>query len=301
MRVLTVYPSEESRSPLQISSDPASSHITTRYMQGSYIAVGPGGDIHVLYGDFTEIETFDLNLPFPASFVNAQMTAAKIMAATSVDGGLTWSRSVVRDMCDPAPCRAAGTDAHETRNTPVFRVGTIPFGGAGRDGDSVYAVWAEWNSVTFSFDPPTNRDFAVSGGKIMFARSTDGGATWEPAIRVDDDTGSHDKYQPAMVVQPQGVVHVVWVDRRLDPDGVNYDIFYATSTNNGRSFMPNVRASTASSNPRGTNFVGDYIDVDGARGPFQIYAVWTDRRTVSPSATSAGNDVVTARRLVSPP
>ncbi len=273
---------------------------TIRYMQGSNISVGPKGEIYVFYGDFTEIETFDLTLG--GAFVNAQMTAAKIMLAKSTDGGTGWVRTVARDMCSPLPCRAAGTDAHETFNTPVFRVGSLPFGGVSPDGKFVYAVWAEWNSVVFSFDPATNRDFGVSDGNILFARSTDGGATWEPAIRVNDDTTTNDQYFPAMLVQPQGgIVHVVWMDRRLDPSGVNYDIFYATSSNNGKSFMPNLRVTTASSNPRGTNFIGDYIDIDGVRGPFQVYAVWTDRRTVATSAGSVANDVHTAERLMPPP
>ncbi len=271
-----------------------------RYMQGSNIAVGPKGEINVFYGDFTEIETFNFALAFPASFINARMTAAKIMAAKSTDGGLTWTRSVVRDMCNPMPCRSAGTDAHETKNTPVFRVGTIPFGGVSPDGKFTYAIWAEWNNVAFSFDPATNRDFAVSRGNIMFARSTDGGTTWESATQVNDDTGVNDKYQPAMVVRG-GTIHAVWVDRRLDPAGRKYDIFYATSTDNGRSFHPNVRVTTASSNPTGTSFVGDYIGIDGARGPMQVHAVWTDRRAVATSASSAGNDVFTAERLMPPP
>jgi len=58
--------------------------------------------------------------------------------------------------------------------------------------------------------------------------------------------------------------------------------------------------TTASSNPRGTSFIGDYIDVDGVAGPFDVHATWTDRRTVATSAGSAANDVLTAKRLVPP-
>jgi hypothetical protein len=266
--------------------------VTTRYMQGSNISVGPKGEIHVVYGDFTEIETFDHTLK--DEFVNAVMTAAKIRSATSTDEGLTWSRSTVRDMCSPAPCRSAGTDSAETKNTPVFRVGTTPFTSVGPD-KNVYAVWAEWDSVTFSFDPGTNRDFAVSGGKIMFARSLDGGVTWQPAILINDDTTQRDKFFPAMYVGPGGNIQIVWADRRLDPNGVNYDIFSATSVNSGTSFQSNVRVTTKSSNPRGTRFIGDYIDIRGARE--EVHTVWTDRRSVATTASSAANKVFTARRL----
>jgi hypothetical protein len=276
--------------------------VTTRYMQGSNISVAPKGDVYVFYGDFTEVETFDITLPFPASFLNAQMLAAKIMVAKSTDGGLTWARTIVNDLCSPGPCRSAGTDAHETKNTPRFRVGTFPFGGVSPDGKFVYATWGEYNFVTFSFDAGTGRDFGVSDGEIKFARSTDGGATWGSALRVNDDTTTNDQFFPAMVVQPEGgLIHIVWLDRRLDPLGIDYDVFYATSSDNGRRFKSNIRVTTASSNPRGTSFIGDYIDIDGESGPFKIHAVWTDRRSVASSAPSAANDVFTAERLMPPP
>ncbi len=267
----------------------------TRYMQGSYIAVGPKGEIYVFYGDFTEIETFDFRKPFPDSFLNARMIAAKIMVAKSTDGGSTWTRSVVNDMCSPAPCRSAGTDS-TIFSTPPFRMGTLPFGDVGPNGNFVYAVWAEYQSVTFLFDAPTNRDFRVANGDIMFARTADGGLTWEPAIRVNDDATTNDQFMPAMVAQPDGAIHIVWADRRLDANNIIYDIFYATSTDNGKSFKSNVRVTTASSDPRPVRFIGDYIDIDGASGTFKIHAVWTDRRI-----TNTRNDVFTAKRLMPPP
>jgi hypothetical protein len=281
---------------------------TTRYMQGSNISVAPNGDVYVFYGDFTDVANFTCKDP-PCTATTAyngiQMTAAKIMVAKSTDGGLTWTRTVVNNMCSPGPCRSAGTDAHETKNTPAFRVGTFPFGGTSPDGNFVYATWGEYNSVNgsaSSFDAGTGRDFAVSDGDIKFARSTDGGATWEPAIRINDDATTNDQFFPAMAVQPEGgLIHVIWFDRRLDPDGINYDVFYATSSNNGRSFKSNIRVTTASSNPRGTSFIGDYIDIDGESGPFNMHAVWTDRRSVATSASSAANDVLTAERLMPPP
>ena len=105
-----------------------------------------------------------------------------------------------------------------------------------------------------------------------------------------------------MVVQPEGgLIHIVWLDRRLDPLGIDYDVFYATSSDNGRRFKSNIRVTTASSNPRGTSFIGDYIDIDGESGPFKIHAVWTDRRSVATSAGSVANDVFTAERLMPPP
>src|SRR5437867_412944 len=257
-----------------------------RYMQGSSISIGPKGEIYVIYSDNTEVETFDFRGSTP-TFLDARMVAAKIMMAKSTNGGSSWSRSVVRDMCSPAPCRSAGTDAH-VANAPYFRVGSNPTASA--SGGLVFAAWAEYRSVTFA--PVGGRDFAVSNGDIFFARTTDGGATWQPAIKVNDDTTTNDQFFPAMVARQGGVVHIVWLDRRLDSNNVKYDVFYSSSDDGGVTFSANVRVTTASSNPQPVGFIGDYIDLDGASGPFQVQAVWTDRRD-----TTTRNDVYTAKRL----
>jgi len=95
-----------------------------------------------------------------------------------------------------------------------------------------------------------------------------------------------------MVARQGGVVHIVWLDRRLDSNNVKYDVFYSSSDDGGVTFSANVRVTTASSNPQPVGFIGDYIDLDGASGPFQVQAVWTDRRD-----TTTRNDVYTAKRL----
>ncbi len=64
-----------------------------------------------------------------------------------------------------------------------------------------------------------------------------------------------------------------------------------------RSFTPNARVTTATSNPRSTTFIGNYIGIDG--GQFRVHAVWTDPRSVATSAGSAANDVFTAFRRTS--
>jgi hypothetical protein len=155
-------------------------------------------------------------------------------------------------------------------------------------------VWTEWNSVVFDFDPGSNRDFGVSDGNIMFAHSGDGGATWDSAVRVNDDTGTNDQFFPAMAAGPGNQVHVTWNDRRNDPSNISYEVFYASL--NGKSFSGNTPVTTASSNPTGTNFIGDYNDLDQAGGAQNVHAVWTDRRNVTSPVGSRGNDVFTARK-----
>lgn len=61
---------------------------------------------------------------------------------------------------------------------------------------------------------PTKGDKA----DIFFTQSSDGGATWSAPRRVNDDATTHDQWEPALAVTPDGSrVGIFWYDRRLDP------------------------------------------------------------------------------------
>ncbi len=111
-------------------------------------------------------------------------------------------------------------------------------------------------------------------GDVMFARSTNGGATWEPPVRVNDDPYGN-KYQwfGTMSVAPNGRIDVVWLDTRNSP-GTNMfmsELYYSYSIDNGVTFSANERLSEAF-NPQfgypNQNKMGDYFhmvsDNDGA-------------------------------------
>jgi hypothetical protein len=130
---------------------------------------------------------------------------------------------------------------------------------------------------------------------VFLSRSSDGGATWSSAIRVNTDAvGNHkDQWFPWPAVAPDGTVYVVFHDRRLDttstttaygvainPPG-NYlvDTWLAKSTDHGQTWA-NVRASDVSSNFdfgfRGGIFLGDYNGV--AATNLIAYPFFTDAR-----------------------
>jgi hypothetical protein len=74
---------------------------------------------------------------------------------------------------------------------------------------------------------------------------------------------------------------VTWLDRRLDPSNINYDMFASTSTNGGVSFGPSFRVSTVSSNPFndgfGSGFMGDYTGDIWVGN--KLIGSWTDTRS----------------------
>jgi len=79
---------------------------------------------------------------------------------------------------------------------------------------------------------------------VMFSRSTDGGLTWSPPRRVNDDTSSTAwQWFGTMSVAPNGRIDVVWLDTRDNPGTVLSSLYYSYSINGGSTWSPNERLS----------------------------------------------------------
>ena len=107
---------------------------------------------------------------------------------------------------------------------------------------------------------------------VMFSRSTDGGVTWSPAQRINDDNdGPEWQWFGAMSVAPNGRIDVVWLDTRDNPGTVISALYYSYSTDGGITWSPNERMSESFDPLVGwpnQNKMGDYYhmvsDNDGA-------------------------------------
>ncbi|MGH9282240.1 MAG: sialidase family protein [Acidimicrobiales bacterium] len=122
---------------------------------------------------------------------------------------------------------------------------------AGTDG-RLYAAWHD----------ARNGDWDA-----FLRRSADGGRTWAPAQRLNDDPpggGAH-QYLPRLAVAPKGRVDAAFYDRRRDARNLRNDLFFTTSTDGGRSFAPNVRVTTESS----TSLAGARYPIPSARGQYE--------------------------------
>ncbi len=134
---------------------------------------------------------------------------------------------------------------------------------------SVYSVFVGLNGNigTFSF-PALGTDisnssyrgnlYAVfmdkpSGGDadIFCSRSTDQGETWSTPIRINDDPQGNgtDQFHPWIAVNQDGVISVIFYDRRNDPSNLAFDLYFTQSYDGGQTFTPNKRISTVSSYP----------------------------------------------------
>jgi hypothetical protein len=118
-----------------------------------------------------------------------------------------------------------------------------------------------------------DRDSNSDPGDVMFARSTDGGATFEPPQRINTDVGTS-AYQwfGTMSVAPNGRIDVAWLDTRNAPTGTDFSrLYFSYSEDQGSTWSANEPISIAFDPHIGypnQNKMGDYFDMvsdnDGA-------------------------------------
>jgi hypothetical protein len=221
------------------------------------VAVGDGGDVHVAYYDLRDDAVDYQGLeggPWPGEW--------SMVVSTSTDGGRQFSPGVVVDDGLVPPGR-------------VMLIFTMPPPAVATDGSGrVFTAW---------FD-------ARHGDPDAFlSRSPDGGRTWEPPVRLNDDPVGNgaDQYLVRLSVAENGRVDAVFLDRRDDPQNLRNHTYFTYSTDGGRRFAPNVKLTTKPSDSR----IGQRYLVPSARGlvdfgsrlallsrPDAALAAWPDTR-----------------------
>src|SRR5215467_2513540 len=138
---------------------------------------------------------------------------------------------------------------------------------------------------------------ASNGTDVFLSRSADGGVSWSPPLRVNDDPAgvANDQFNQWLAVDPSdGSVNLSWNDTRNDPAHLSTDIFYARSTDGGLSFGTNVQVTTAPTNETccGADLGNQYGDYEGiAAFGDSIHPIWTDRRA---AVTALDEEIFTA-------
>jgi hypothetical protein len=99
---------------------------------------------------------------------------------------------------------------------------------------------------------------------IVITRSLDGGQTWGPKVRVNDDEPGADQAVPAVSVDDVGRVHVAWIDRRDPPVGQKTHTYWTYSPDGGQTFVPSRRLSPSAGDHcvfSLSNTIGDQLAV----------------------------------------
>jgi hypothetical protein len=100
---------------------------------------------------------------------------------------------------------------------------------------------------------------------IMFARSTDGGATFSSPVKINDDQGTSAwQWFGTMSVAPNGRIDVVWLDTRDNPGTFLSALYYSYSLDGGITWSQNQRLSDFFDPHVGwpnQSKMGDYFDM----------------------------------------
>jgi hypothetical protein len=150
--------------------------------------------------------------------------------------------------------------------------------------DMVYACWmdlAGGTNCNTASDAPGSNVNSTCKTRIWFSLSNDGGKTWQPAVKINDQASLNDQFFPRLVVDDStGNLMIVYYDTVNDSNRVKTDIWMQCSTDNGSSWTQAVKITSAETNETSDsdngNQYGDYIGLTGTAG--QFLACWTDRR-----------------------
>ncbi|GMU82140.1 MAG: hypothetical protein AMXMBFR47_20110 [Planctomycetota bacterium] len=100
---------------------------------------------------------------------------------------------------------------------------------------------------------------------VRFSRSTDGGLTWSPSIRVNDDASTTAwQWFGTMAVAPGGRIDVVWCDTRASGQIHVSELRYSSSSDAGATWTPSIAVSPTFNSYLGwprQNKLGDYYQL----------------------------------------
>jgi hypothetical protein len=164
--------------PVQLSTPSAATPANT-YI---YPSVGPDGSVYVAF-----VSGYD---------TKNKNRVGNVYVAKSVDDGATWG-----------PFTLAATPVENPNGSlpnTTFRDGIIEnFVSSQTYPGHVYLTYENYDSAAGTMD-------------VYFTQSTDGGSTWSPPARVNDDAGTAatDQFQPSVAAGPGNAVAVAFYDRR---------------------------------------------------------------------------------------
>ncbi len=192
--------------------------------------------------------------------------ARGIVCRRSTDGGATFA---------PEVFVAAQPGGWDFNVSGLQRANGLPSvawdASAGAHRGTAYVMWSDQRNGADNTD-------------VWMARSTDAGAHWSPAARVNTDASRRQQFFPSMALDPvTGHVYVVFYDRR-NTNGDATEVWMARSTDGGASFT-NVRVDDSAFVPSVDNFLGDYIGITAYNGT--AWPVWTRQDSVIQYVTTA--------------
>jgi hypothetical protein len=228
---------------------------------GCYIAVGPNGAVNggcVIYVTNT-----------------GSTTSRTYNFYRSTDGGATFTNMSSQNFVGwVGSLNTAGRFViNGARTAPHPKIAMDNSNGPYRG--RLYLVYA-------TNDPPGN------GNKpdVWLRYSTDQGATWSAANRINDNATpqASDQWFPEISCEREtGRLYIHWYDDRNNPAGYGVDLYATYTEDGGQTFMPNQRLTNVTFNypnpPCAANsncYRGDYTSITGNKDIG--FSIWGDHR-----------------------
>ncbi|MBX7047298.1 MAG: glycoside hydrolase, partial [Ignavibacteria bacterium] len=238
--------------PAQLLNPPGAGH----YSQGHDVCVGPNGEVYVVWAGIITTS------PFTEDYMSF---------GKSTNGGANFS--VTENVYDINGARSSSFNGWGIRTNGFPRMDVDKSSGPRRG--TIYVV-----------SPQINLAPAGTDADVILRKSTDGGATWSSAIRVNQDALNNGKVQyfPCVRVDEAGGVNVVYYDNRDFPSsGDSCTVYFSRSLDGGNTWTDQ-KIADHNFKPKllpGVTTMGDYIGVTSGNG--KLYAAWMDDKTGSAS------------------
>ena len=238
-----------------VSGDYRDMHITPRDLGEVFTFEGTAGTTVWIRGEIYDVvDLGDFGLGFEL-LSGPDTTSLKRIAFTTIGGPGSVN-------LPPLVCTLPRTGRYYLRATSLLAYGAL-----------LYHLEFRTLDVSQGSVARDHRD-------IVLVSSRDGGATWLPKVRVNDDPPRFDNCMPEVAVDDFGGVNVAWYDRRDDGVwGALVNTYLARSTDGGRSFEPSVRLSSQSGSWRlnfsGVNSPGTHLAL--AASGHRVHALWTQQ------------------------
>ncbi len=224
-------------------------------------------------------------------------TQVDVFFTKSSDGGMTWAAPVlVNNDGSGATQREPSLSLDASDNIYIAwrdtRTGTDDiYFSKSTDGGLSFSANVRVNDMTTSWqiEPALavdaaglvhvvwtdNRNRFSTGPDIYYANSTDGGLSFNPNTRVNNDATGAEQGSPALAVAPDGSLYAVWADPRVWAQGL--DIYFSKSSDSGDTWNPNI---IVNDNGLGNVRQDDpAIAVDTAGSIYVTWADWRDTNT----------------------
>jgi hypothetical protein len=236
-------------------------------VQFSDLAIGAGGTVYLSYMYCTA----------DGKAGDCGDTAATLYFTQSMDAGETWSTPVVMATMglDFDNCACAFFGSLPNTSEPMSEIPVIAIDNSnGRHGGELYFAAYTWTGLFM---------------QLLVGSSTDGGNIWNPPVAVAPKSDKHDQFMPWINVSAKGLFGITWLDRRNDPNDLDYETFGTWSTDGGKTFATDVQVASEPSNPLNDGFDGYFMGeyTGNTWNGKTLFAGWPDTR----NGTDTQNDV----------